>query len=68
MIIQGFELETLKPDTVVLHGTKRYIKVKDEVNCHIEGYLLDVKTGVLIHWSQITFFNTEIEIEEELKS
>lgn len=64
MIIQGFELDTLKPGTVVIHGNKRYIKVRDEINCHIEGYLLDVKTGALTHWSQIAYWNTEVEIEE----
>ncbi len=64
--IKGWELDTLKPGSVILVGSKRYIKMEDHIPCHVEGCILDSATGRWMHWSQIAMHDSDVEIEEKL--
>jgi hypothetical protein len=64
MKIKGYQIDMLKPGYVLIHGNTRYIKVQDEPTLRIEGYLLNTSTGALTHWSQITHFDSDVEIED----
>jgi hypothetical protein len=61
MIIKGYELDTLKPGTVVMIGNKVYIKMVDRISCHIEGCLFEPTTGNIIHWSQVAYHDSDVE-------
>ena len=45
--------DKVRPGTVLLKNGISYIRVEDSIARHLEGVLLRVGDGKLIHWTQV---------------
>ena len=62
MKIKGYEIDSIEPGRILCYGNTRYIKVRDEPTLRIEGYMLNPNTGVLIHWGEIIYHDSDLDV------